>query len=146
MNEPTTLQRLMPVLIGVAITGLFLVGLGYLANARRNAESVTPPTIVVLAPGDGAAVDSPLVVRFTTQAPVELGPSGWGTAHLHLHARIGNVEHMPAAEDITRSADTLIWTFSTVPRGAHTLKLGWADLSHREIATGASAPISITIR
>ena len=140
------MQRLMPVLIGVAITGLFLVGLGYLASTRRNAQSMTPPTIVLLAPQDGAAVDSPLVVRFTTQAPVELGPSGWGTAQLHLHARIGNIEHMPAAADITRSADTLIWTFPTVPTGTHTLKLGWADLSHRELATGASSPATITIR
>ena len=145
MSEPTTVQRLAPVFIGVAITGLFLIGLGYLAKQRRDAQPAAQ-SVVITWPATAASVDSPLVVRFVTKAPLRLTENGWGTGQLHLHARIDNTEHMPAATDITQVADTFVWSFPAVTRGAHSVKIGWADLAHRELSAGASPTIEVTIR
>lgn len=145
MSEPSPLRRLLPVFIGMALTIILLVALGYLAQQRRQAAPLALP-IHIVTPTENAAVDSPLVVRFTTPEPLALHPTGWGTDRLHLHARVGAVEHMPAASDIVADDSGFVWTLPTVPRGSHTLRLGWADTRHREISAGASPTLHITVR
>ena len=137
MTEPTVGQRLLPVFIGIALTVVFLVGLAWLAQSRRNAAPLALP-IEVIGPADGAVVDSPLVVRFRTRETLALHPTGWGTGRLHLHARVSNVEYMPAAAEIVPADSVFTWILPAVPRGRHTLKLGWADQRHRELSAGSS--------
>jgi hypothetical protein len=138
MTEPTARQRLLPVFIGVIV-------LAWLAQQRRNAAPLALP-IELIEPLDQAAIDSPLVIRFTTREPLALRPSGWGTEKLHLHARVGGVEHMPAAAEIQQSDSIFTWTLPGVPRGTHAVRLGWADQRHRELSAGASPARTITVR
>lgn len=145
MSQPTTMQRLLPVFIGVFLTGVFLIALAWLADQRRNAAPGAP-AIEVVSPAPGAVVDSPLIVRFKTAAPVRLGAAGWGTDQLHLHARVSGIEHMPAAADIRQEGDAFVWTLTGVPPGRHEIRLGWADLAHRELRAGASPTIPLTVR
>ena len=145
MSEAATAKRLLPVFIGVGLTVALLFGIGVVAERRRNAAPLAQP-IHLVAPRDGQSVDSPLVIRFSTAEPLELHPTGWGTAKLHLHARVGGVEHMPAADELTGAGSVFSWTMPAVPRGTHTVQLGWADLHHRELTAGRTAPFTITVR
>jgi hypothetical protein len=145
VNEPVTANRLLPVFIGVALTVALLIGIGVLAERRRNAAPLAQP-IDLVAPLDGHAVDSPLAIRFTTIEPLALHPTGWGTSRLHLHARVSGVEHMPAAQDLTLLGSVFTWTLPAVPRGTHTVQLGWADLHHRELVAWRTAPFTVTVR
>jgi hypothetical protein len=144
MKEVTTARRLFPVFIGVGLTILFLIALAYLADRRRNTQPVVE-SIDLIEPAAGAVVDSPLVLRFATTAPLALTPSGWGTEELHLHARVDGVEYMPAAADIVRHGSAFVWTLPTVRRGSHTVRVGWANLAHRELSAGA-AEVQISVR
>ena len=137
-------RSLLPVFIGVGLTIVFLFGLGYLANQRRNAQPATP-ALRVLAPG-GAPVDSPLIVRFTSSRPLQLTANGWISGDWHLHARINDVEYMPAAAEISRADSSYVWTIPAVQRGPLTLKLGWADRRHRETSAGSSDVVRTILR
>lgn len=143
MSTPPT-RTLLPVFIGVGLTIVFLVGLGYLANQRRNAQPATP-ILRILAPTT-AAVDSPLVVHFTSSRPLELSANGWISGDWHLHARINDVEYMPAAAEIIRADSAYVWTIPAVGRGPLTLKLGWADRRHRETSAGSSDVVRTEIK
>ena len=145
MTEQSTAARLLPVFIGVGLTVLLLIALGYLAERRRNAPPLAQ-AIHVVQPASGAAVDSPLVLHFTTSESLSLQPTGWGTERLHLHARVGGIEYMPAAADITMRDSVFTWTLPGVPRGTHAITLGWADLRHRELSAGRTPELSVTIR
>jgi hypothetical protein len=132
-------------MIGIALTAALLIGLGYLTSSRRSAAPRAQP-VEILAPADQATVDSPLVVLFVTREPLALHPTGWGTDDLHLHARVAGVEYMPAAAEIVQTDSVFRWTLPSVPRGSHTIQLGWADLRHRELSAGKSRQINVTIR
>ena len=122
-----------------------LIGLGYLAEKRRHAAPLAQP-INIIQPLDQQVVDSPLVLRFKTSEPLKLHPTGWGTDRLHLHARVGSIEFMPAAAEITATDSGFSWVLAGVPRGRHTINVGWADLHHRELSAGRAAPFTVTVR
>ena len=143
----TERRNVVPVVIGLALTSLFLLLLAYLANARRNAERFAVPAITILAPTDGAAVDSPLVVRFSSSQPIELRASGWGYRTFHLHALVNGIQHMPAATDlVAEDSAHYRWTLQAVSRGAAELYIAWADQAHRPLAKGGSDTLQVTIR
>lgn len=136
-----------PAVIGIAITCGFLLLLGYLAQKRTAQENLVPH-LSITTPLPNAAVDSPLVVRFTSMASIELRPTGWSYGTMHLHAWLNDVQYMPATADIRRLGDHAYeWTFPAVQRNssAH-LRLGWADAQHRPLPAGNSAEVAITIR
>ena len=137
-------NRLLPVLIGMALTVVLLAALGYLANLRRNAVS-SPPTLTVIAPAMAPA-DSPLIIRFTSTAPLELTSNGWVSSQWHLHARVNDVEYMPAAAEITTDGAGYRWTLPAVRRGPVTFHLGWADQAHREIASSRTPLVQTTLQ
>ena len=145
MTEPSTPNRLLPVFIGIALTAVMLIGLAYLADKRRHAAPLAQP-INIIQPLDQQVVDSPLVLRFSTSEPLKLHPTGWGTDRLHLHARVGGIELMPAAAEITAADSVFSWVLPAVPRGTHTIQVGWADLHHRELAAGRAPAFSVTVR
>jgi hypothetical protein len=138
-------RSLLPVFIGIALTAVLLAGLAYLSSVRRNARPIAP-TLTILQPAPGAAVDSPLVVQFTSSAPLVLTPSGWTSGTWHLHARVNQLEYMPAAAEITTLDSSYQWVLPAVPRGAASIKLGWADQRHRETSIGSSDVVRTTIR
>jgi hypothetical protein len=146
MSE-TQRPNFMPVIIGMALTCVLLAALGYVANRRGKVRHEPPPSLSVITPTTGMAVDSPVLVRFTTGQQLDLRASGWGHDTYHLHAVVNGVEIMPAAADIV-PADSAIyaWTLSGVSRGSTTIYLAWADHAHRPLRQGASDTIQVTIR
>lgn len=143
-----TTQRpspVVPVAIGILLTAVLLAALGYLASQRRQAQS-GPPNLTLLGPARGQVVDSPLVIRFASGAPIRLTPNGWLAGRWHLHARVNGIEHMPAAADISASDSTYDWVVPAVPRGRASVRLGWADLRHREVTGGRTNEIDIVVR
>lgn len=143
MTEPQR-ANLIPLIIGMALTGLLLATLAYLARMRNAEEAVAVPELAITAPVDGAVTDSPLILRFTSTQPLELLATGWGYRRFHLHASVGGVEHMPAAADIQAVGPGMYqWTLQTGTPGQHRIYLGWADMSHRAITPGASDTITV---
>lgn len=132
------------VVIGMLLTMLLLIALRYLA-IKRGREPIGVPALTIVAPNPNSAVDSPLIVRFSSSQPIALHPTGWGTGQLHLHARVNGAEHMPAANDISRADATYAWTLHAVGRGPFIVQIGWADRHHRELATGKTAPMRGTL-
>ncbi len=145
MNQPNTGPRLLPVIIGIALTIVLLAGLAYISNMRRNAPT-TAPQLTIRAPANGAAIDSPLVIRFASERPITLGHSGWAASNYHLHAHVNGVEHMPAARDIVEIGDEYEWTITGAPSGPVVIRLGWADQQHRAVVSGATDTVRVTIR
>lgn len=148
MTEDRTYgRRLLPLVIGMVLTGIFLAVLAYLANARNEVESRAIPQLSITAPGSGAVIDSPLVIRFTSPEEIQLQPTGWGYRRLHLHAWVNGVEIMPAAADIVRTGPgSYSWTLAGTAPGEVRLLIGWADMSHRPITPGASDTVAVEIR
>jgi hypothetical protein len=136
-----------PVVIGMALTCLLLAALGYLANRRAKVRYEPPPALSVITPTTGMAVDSPLLLRFTTGHHLDLRASGWGHDNYHLHAVVNGVEIMPAAADIV-AADSLEydWTLAGIPKGAAAIHLAWADHAHRPLRQGASDTVRVILR
>ena len=136
----------LPVITGIGLTCLLLAALGYLANQRGKASRAGPPALGIVAPSEGMAIDSPLVIRFTSANPLDLRDSGWGHDKFHLHAVVNGVEIMPAARDIVRADSSHYqWTIGGA-RGAATFHLGWADQAHRPLRQGATDTVTVTIR
>lgn len=145
MSQPEH-HKAIPVVIGITLTALVLGFVAYVANARRHAEAVAVPQLSILSPGEGAAVDSPLVVRFTSNQPLVLNPTGWGYRTLHLHAWVNGVQLMPAAADVVQSdSATYEWTLA-LGRGPQALSLAWADQAHRPLTAGGSDTIRVELR
>jgi hypothetical protein len=145
MNEAPRL-RIAPVLIGIGITIIFLVVLGYLAKHRAASEAQRAPHLSIVAPLDHAVVDSPLMIRFVSEQPIVLDSTGWGYGDLHLHAWVAGIQQMPAASDITRYDSTYTWRLPSIGRGDQWVHLGWADQQHRALSQGASDSILVTVR
>lgn len=145
MNQPES-HKVIPVVIGIALTAVLLGFVAYIANVRRQAEALAVPQLAILSPDAGAAVDSPLVIRFTAEQPLELNSTGWGYRTLHLHAWVNGVQYMPAAADIVRSdSSAYLWTLP-LGRGTLDLSLAWADQAHRPLTAGASETIQLRLR
>jgi hypothetical protein len=139
-------RRILPVIIGIGLTIILLVVLGNIAQQRRQQQAAAAPVLRVLQPRPGVSVDSPLVIQFTTTAPLALHPTGWGAGNLHLHALVNGVEYMPAAAEITRRDSLYHWTLPAVARGRLELFLGWADQRHRALQAGASDTVTAMLR
>lgn len=146
-DEQSYGRKLLPIAIGMALTGLLLATLAYLASARNQVESRAIPQLSITAPVAGAVLDSPLVIRFTSPEPIHLQPTGWGYRRLHLHAWVNGVEIMPAAADISMlQPGSYSWTLAGIAPGVRRLYVGWADMSHRPITPGGSDTIGVQIR
>lgn len=143
---PPPRRSVLPVVIGIALTCAFLVLLAYLGQWRSGQQNVVPH-LTIVSPRTGAAVDSPLIVRFSASPDVALLPTGWGFERLHLHAWIDGVAYMPATSDI-RTADSAMhtWTIPAARRGHRHVQLGWADAVHRELSIGRSDSLEILVR
>lgn len=140
-------RKLLPIVVGMVLTGLLLATLAYLANARNEVESRAIPQLSITAPLSGAVIDSPLVIRFTSTEPIHLQPTGWGHRRLHLHAWVNGVEIMPAAADITvPEPGSYSWTLGATAPGVVRMYVGWADMSHRPITPGSSDTVNVQIR
>ena len=144
-QQSSVIKRLLPVIIGIALTVVLLAGLAYISQMRRNAPTA-PPQLTILAPAEGVAADSPLVIRFSSERDLRLAHSGWAAGNYHLHAHVNGVEHMPAARDIVERDGQYLWTISGAARGLLHIHLGWADHAHRPVASGGSATISTQLR
>ena len=138
--------KIFPVVIGIALTCVLLACLAYAAKLRNAAEATSAPQLLVVAPVAGAAVDSPLVIVFSAELPLDLLPTGWGHGTFHLHASINGVEYMPAASDIVQTGTEYSWTIPNAPPGPLSLYLGWADHMHRPLQKGMTDTVAATLR
>lgn len=146
MTEAPQSKSIAPVVVGIVLTMVFLAALAYVAN-KRQSEQAAVPALEIVSPVSGASIDSPLVVTFGSSRPIELGPTGWGVAGLHLHAWVNDVQYMPAAADITAAGESRYrWSLPTVARGPLTIRLGWADAQHRPLSAGSTADVSASLK
>lgn len=145
MTEAEHRLNILPLIIGMALTGVLLAALAYAAKVRNAAEKEAAPEITISAPARGVAADSPLVIAFTAAHPLDLMPTGWGHGTFHLHASINGVEYMPAAADIVGRGAQYEWTIPNAPKGPIEFYLGWADHMHRPLQKGMSDTIHATL-
>ena len=138
-------RKILPVIIGMALTVVLLACLAYAARLRNAAELEMAPQLSINAPAQGTATDSPLVIRFTAAHPLDLMETGWGHDRFHIHASINGVEYMPAAADIVAQGSQYAWTIQA-PRGPVSFYLGWADHMHRPLQKGMTDTVQATIR
>lgn len=142
-DEP---RRILPVVIGIAITAVALILIATLAQMRRGEEALVPELHIV-APGNDQVVDSPLIVRFQSERPLTQNSMGLGYQQLHLHAWINDAQKMAAAADMQQVADdTYTWVLRDADRGVIAIRLGWADAAHRPISAGTSQTVSAVLR
>jgi hypothetical protein len=143
VTEPRSMR---PVMIGVAMTVMFLILLGYLTQKRRQ-DLAAVPRLSITTPAPHTVVDTPLVIRFTSSPALQLQPTGWGYDRMHLHAWLNDQQYMPGATDIhVLDERTFEWILPTAVRGSATLRLRWADAMHRALPEGATEPVTIEIR
>lgn len=144
-------SRLIPLIGGL---GILMVAAGIVVGtvqALRPAPATAlpdggAPALAIVAPAAGDTVDSPVTLRFTAGDRLALGPMGWASDQLHLHAYVNGTEVMPAAADIEEEADGVFrWTLP-VPPGSAQIQLRWAGMSHGAIEDGASAPVPVVVR
>ncbi len=140
-------SRLVPV---IGALGILMIAAGVLIGAVRALRSAPvtaeAPSLVVIAPAAGDTVTAPVALRFTAGNELELGPMGWASGALHLHAWVDGTEVMPAAADIHDAGDgTFVWTLPLEP-GNRILQLRWAGMDHGDIEAGASRAIGVVVR
>jgi hypothetical protein len=137
-------------IVGFVIAGVVLLlwGLGGRGGAAPPPGRVAAPRIVLLAPAAGDTVDAPLRLRFRVEsAGLALGPAGWGSGELHIHAHVDDVEIMPGPADIERlDGNDFLWTFPHVAAGPRRIRLAWSDAAHRPVAAGATESIRVHVR
>jgi len=144
VDEPRS--SVLPAVIGIAVTCVFLLVVGYVAQ-RRMVQQDAVPQLTITTPLANAAVDSPLAVRFTTAQPIALSPSGWGYGALHVHAWVNDVQYMPAAADIRPVGErTYELTLPAVPRRESLrVRLGWANAAHAGLSQGSSQDVPLVV-
>jgi hypothetical protein len=113
------------------------------AGAEARADA---PSLVLVSPSTGDTVASPLRLRFTAGDRLALGPMGWASDDLHLHAYVDGREIMPAAADIVAADDGAFeWTLRLEP-GVRRLRLQWAAMDHGALTAGRSTEITVVVR
>lgn len=140
--------NILPVVITFLIGGALILTLGFWAGSReRGPAKEIVPQLTLIEPTDGAVVGQPLELLFEAPARLGMGPGGWGTRRLHLHALVDGVEIMPAATDIQAVGENRYrWVLSNISPGRHEIRLQWAGLDHRPISEGASETVVIEVR
>jgi hypothetical protein len=144
---PETSDSLTGRIAGLVAVGLFVLLLGFWVASR---EAAVPPPgpepLVLLEPAEGDVVASPIVLRFRTAAPLDIGRTGWGAGPYHVHAEVDGREIMPAAADIEPLEDgAYAWTLHRVEPGERAVRLTWSDPAHRVLEQGASRVVRIVV-
>lgn len=141
-------SRLVPLIGGL---GILMVAAGVIVGMVQ-ALRVGPvpvggaPPLAILAPAPGDTVEAPVGLQFSAGSRLVLGPTGWTSDDLHLHAYIDGREVMPAAADITPLDDgTFRWSLP-VTAGERRIQLRWAAMDHGTIEQGASAAVPLVVR
>lgn len=119
-----------PAIIGFLVAGALILAVGFVAGMRDGSSDGGVPALTVLGPADGDTVTNPVTLEFTTPAPLRLGTAGWTAGDMHLHLMVGDVEHMPAAADITAGDTSFAWRLPSLPAGTHRVYLTWAGRHH----------------
>lgn len=128
-RTPTGRPRLLTSLLFAAAA---LLAIAYAAQVLSRTRSDDVPALVVLSPRPGDVLHDSIVVRFRTDAPLELTPHGWAAGDLHPHVLIDRTEYMAAAADIrSLGGGEYSWHLPGTSVGEHTLQLGWAGSDHR---------------
>ena len=145
-NSASPLVRLVGALgILMVATGVVVAVVQALRPDART-EDGEIPAITLLAPLQGDTVSAPIIAHFRAGDRLELGPMGWASDDLHLHAYVDSVEVMPAAADIEVNADGTYTWHIPAESGAHSLQLSWAGMHHGSITAGASEVVHIVVR
>jgi hypothetical protein len=145
---PETSDSVTGRIVAFVVAGLFVLLLGFWVASRQPADARPgPPELHILEPGESDVVGRPVLLRFRTTAPLEIGRGGWGAGPFHVHVHVDDREIMPGADDIVPLGNAEYrWTLSHIEPGTRTLRLTWSDAAHRVLTEGASAPLRITVR
>jgi len=137
-------QNRTPAIIGFLFAGAVILLLGFFGDRIGTGGDDAPPALRILAPTDSAA--NPVVLRFRTDAPLELHPGmGWMADELHLHAMVDDVEIMPAAADLRAAGDAWEWQLPPLEPGTHRIYLTWAGRHHGNLA-GDTDTVRVIVR
>ena len=146
MNQspaPEARPALAPILIGFALAGALVLGLGLWAATRTGPPP--GPVLTLVTPSQDTTIIGVLEVRFRTSAPLELQSTGWGVGAYHVHALVGETDLMPGAAEIRpQAANEYLWTLPPFERNAR-LQLVWSRANHSRVAEGASAVRQVTV-
>jgi hypothetical protein len=141
MSDPR--PSLVPVIIGFALAGFFILALGFWVAFRPKPED-SVPVVTLIEPANDTVIAGMLTLQFSTTADLRLQPTGWGAGRYHLHAMVGNRELMPAAADIRDLGNnTFTWTLPALLDTA-TVQLVWSLPNHRRLTDGATNPVHIS--
>lgn len=143
-------SRLVPL---VGAVGILMVAAGVVIGTVQTLRPVAgaapgsdAPPVVLLSPTTGDTVASPIRLRFTAGDRLGLGPMGWASDDLHLHAYVDGREIMPAAADIAAADDgTFSWTLPLEP-GVRRIQLQWAGMDHGAVTSGRSSEVTVLVR
>ena len=118
---------------GFLAVGALILGLGFCLGGDGEgpgADRIAP--LHILDPVDGDTLANPVMLTFSTPAPLRLEPSmGWSANDMHLHAMADSVEIMPGAADIAPHGDsTFRWRLPALPAGTRRIYLTWAGRHH----------------
>lgn len=145
-KRPRALPDALLTTVGVAMllmaVALFFIG-GEGDTTRR--PLVAAPVLDLLAPQEGAVIDGPVEMIFSTSRPITAHRDGWGVDDFHLHAHLDGQEVMPnAAQIVPLEKGRYRWTVK-LPAGAHAVRLYWAGPDHKPLPGGSEAR-RITVR
>jgi hypothetical protein len=140
MTEP---RNRTPAIIGFLFAGALILAAGFLASRGTRSEPGAVPPLRIVAPA-ADTVANPVVLEFSTPAPLTLTAAGWTARDMHLHLMLDGVEIMPAAADITATDSTFLWRLPPLEPGRHTLFLTWAGRHHGNLP-GLSDTLSVHV-
>jgi hypothetical protein len=135
---------------GAALVAALGFGIAWLSGAAGDdgaGRAAGPPALVLLLPEDDASVGRPLVVEFSTAAPLQLDATGgWGANGLHLHMRAGPAELMPGPGDVRHYVDDRWrWTVRGLEPGSYRVRLHWSGADHLPLDAGASEEVDVNV-
>src|SRR5688572_4879155 len=106
---------------GFLVAGAVILGLGFCLGGNGDGGTGAIAPLRILSPADGDTLANPVLLSFSTPAPLRLEPSaGWTANDMHLHAMADSVEIMPAAADIAPQGDsTFRWRLPRLDAGTH---------------------------
>jgi hypothetical protein len=119
---------------GLACAALGLSGCGSSSSAASGGTSGSKPTLTITAPSDGADVQLPVTLKFTTSK--EIGPEESGKDHVHVVID-------GKTNDYTVVTSTT-YQIKSLPMGRHVIGVTLQHADHSPAGANAQVTVNVT--